>query len=147
MFDFNAPKLKQAENIGRMSAIYSNSKELLTPTINSIAFEKAMKESDTKFYFEEIVKGFISKSLKEIESEKDEIKKGEHTITIAQNFNYLEKINVVFDGIMKSIYVDVIDIATNKYKDNAINKSFDRVGLVTRGKKEIVKIAEKEIEE
>ena len=125
-----APKYEQARIIGQIQSIYSNASSLLKPTINQVDFEKAIKEDETRFYFDDIIKGYTSKTLEEINKETDEVKKSEILFQSMEQLSSLQPIDVVFDKVTKSIYVDVIDRESNSYKDNAINRKLNRVGDV-----------------
>jgi hypothetical protein len=125
---FTHPKSETARIIGQIQGCYKNVDTLIKPTINQIEFEKAIKEDKIAFYFDEVIKAYATSTLEAIEAETDEVKKSEIAIESKNNFSTLENVNVVFDNIVKSIYVDVIDINTNTYKDNAINRKFERVG-------------------
>lgn len=121
-------QLETAKRIGQIQGCYKNVETLLVPTVNQVDFEKALAEDNTKFYLDKFVKSYAAESLKEIESEQDAIKKGELAVFSANQLNSLERVDVVFDGITKSIFVDAIDPETKTYKDNGINRLFNRVG-------------------
>lgn len=128
MFNPAVAKTEQARIIGQIQSIYKDSKSLLTPTINQVEFEKAITEDGTKFFFDDVIKGFVDKALQDAEKETDEVKKSELLLSSASQVASLEKVNVVFDNMQKSIYVDVIDLNHKTYKDNAINRKLERVG-------------------
>ena len=96
--------------------------------INQIEFDRAIQEDKTKFYFNDVVKSYATETLSKIEKESDEIKKSELLLESKTELSSLGIVDVVFDNVVKSFYVDVIDTETNTYKDNAINRKFDRVG-------------------
>lgn len=122
-------KTEQARIIGQIQGCYNNASSLIRPTINQIEFEKAIKEDNTLFFFDDVIKAYAGVTLEKIEKETDEVKKSEILVESKGELSSLEKINVVFDNITKGLYVDVIDTETNTYKDNALNRKFDRVGL------------------
>lgn len=126
---FSHAKKETARIIGQIQGSYNNSRTLVSPTINQLDFEKAVTEDKTRFFFDDVIKAFAEDNLKKAESEKDEIKKSEILSESTKEFSCLEKINVVFDNVTKSFFVDVIDTETRTYKDNAINRKFERVGL------------------
>lgn len=128
MLNTTIAKSEQARIIGQIQSVYSNASSLLKPTINQVEFEKAIKEDNTPFFFEDVIKGFTTKALSEIESEKDEVKKQELIKASVDEVASLRPVEVVFDKMVKSIYVDVICLETNTFKDNAINRKLDRVG-------------------
>lgn len=127
-----SPKQNQARIIGQIQGCYNNVSSLVRPTINQIEFEKAIKEDKTSFFFEDVIKSYAGTVLESIESEKDEVKKSEILTVSQKELSSLERISVVFDNVIKGFFVDVIDIETNLYKDNAINRKFDRVGKVVK---------------
>ncbi len=132
-------KSEQARIIGQIQGCYNNVSTLIRPTINQIEFEKAVREDKISFFFDDVIKAYATDTLKKVEEETDSVKKSE-TLTSAKNqLSSLEKIDVVFDNMLKSFHVDVIDTETNTYKDNAINRRFDRVGEVAVGRKLIEK--------
>ena len=135
----NHSKHEQARIIGQIQGCYNNTQTLLKPTINQIEFEKAIKEDKTLFFFDEVIKSYASETLRKAVAEEDSIKKSEILLESKRELSPLEKIDVVFDNMVKSIYVDVIDAATNTYKDNALNRKFERVGNVAIGRVEIEK--------
>ena len=143
---YSHSKTNQARIIGQIQGCYKNTKTLLTPTINQIEFEKAVREDSTSFFFDEVIKGYATETLKKVEKETDEIKKSEILTDSKTELNSLERVDVVFDNMTKSMYVDVIDTTTNTYKDNAINRKFDRVGEVVVGRTEIEKAEETKAE-
>lgn len=124
----NHSKIETARIIGQIQGCYNNVGVLLKPTINQVEFEKAIQEEKIPFFFDHVIKGYAGDALKRVEAETDEIKKGEIAAEASKEFLPLEEITVVFDNVQKSIFVDVIDITTGTYKDNAINRKFDRVG-------------------
>lgn len=132
-------KQETARIIGQIQGCYNNRTSLIRPTVNQIEFEKAIQEDKTAFYFEDVIKSYSSEILSKVESEKDEVKKSEILTKSNEQLSSLEKINVVFDNMVKSIYVDVIDINTNTYKDSAINRKLDRVASVVVGRELIEK--------
>lgn len=131
---FNHTKHEQARIIGQIQGCYNNTEILLKPTINQIEFEKAIKQDKIGFYFDDIIKSYASDILKQVEEETDSVKKSEILSDSKDALICLEKIDVVFDNMVKGIYVDVIDSTTNTYKDNAINRKFERVGEVAVGR-------------
>ena len=143
---YSHSKTNQARIIGQIQGCYKNTKTLLTPTINQIEFEKAVREDSTPFFFDEVIKGYATETLKKVERETDEIKKSEILTDSKTELSSLERVDVVFDNMTKSMYVDVIDTTTNTYKDNAINRKFDRVGNVAVGRTEIEKAEETKAE-
>lgn len=132
MSNLQGPKHEQARIIGQIQGIYSNASSLLTPTINQVEFEKAIKEDNTSFYFDDVIKGYADKALNDISKEPDDKKKEEILKSSSNQLSSLEPVQVVFDKMTKSIFVDVIDLTTNCYKDNAINRKFDRVGKTAK---------------
>lgn len=136
---FNHAKNEQARIIGQIQGCYNNVSSLIRPTINQIEFEKAIKEDKITFFFDDVIKAYAADSLKKVEDESDSIKKGEILFEAKNQLSPLEKIDVVFDNMVKSMHVDVIDITTNTYKDNAINRKFERVGKVATGRELIEK--------
>jgi hypothetical protein len=125
-------KKDQARIIGQIQKSYNNAGSLLNPTINQIEFEKAIKKDNTPFFFEDVIKSFASTQLKAIDLEKDETLKTEMIQKSSTEIASLEKIDIVFDNMIKGIYVDVIDLETKTYKDNEINRLLDRVGNPTK---------------
>lgn len=121
-------KLEQARIIGQIQKCYTNSDALLTPTVNQIEFEKAIQKDNTSFFFEEVIKGYAGEQIAAIEKEQDETAKQEILKKSNEDLSSLQKIHVVFDNVVKGIYVDVIDTITKSYKDNEINRLLDRVG-------------------
>ena len=128
MLDTNIAKGEQARIIGQIQSVYKNTDSLLKPTINQVEFEKAIQEDKTAFFFDNVVKGFASEAIAKAEKEQDEDKKQEIIKSSAAQLASLQPIQVVFDKMVKSIYVDVICLETNTFKDNAINRKLDRVG-------------------
>ena len=135
-------KSEQARIIGQIQGCYKNTSSLIRPTINQIEFEKAVREDKISFYFDDVIKAYATDSLKKAEGEADSLKKGEILTAAKTQLNSLEKIDVVFDNMVKSMYVDVIDTTNNTYLDNALNRKFDRVGEVVTGRKMIEKSEE-----
>lgn len=121
-------KIEQARIIGQIQGCYNNTATLIRPTINQIEFEKAVTEDKIPFYFDDVIKAYAGETLTKIEKETDEVKKGEILFESNKELSTLEKINVVFDNLTKSIYVDAIDPVSKTYKDNALNRKLDRVG-------------------
>lgn len=136
---FTHPKNEQARIIGQIQGCYNNVSSLIRPTINQIEFEKAVKEDKISFFFDDVIKAYATDTLKKVEEEADQIKKGEILIEAKNQLTSLEKINVVFDNVVKSMHVDVIDTETNTYKDNELNRIFDRVGELATGRELIEK--------
>lgn len=128
MLNTTAPKHEQARIIGQIQGIYSNASSLLKPKMNHTDFEKAVKEDNISFYFKDIVKKFAADTISKSESETDDIKKSELINNSVKQLSSLETLDIVFDKITKSVFVDVIDIETNSYKDNAVNRLLGRVG-------------------
>ncbi len=125
-------KIEQARIIGQIQGCYSNASTLLKPTVNQIDFEKAVKEDKTPFFFEDVIKGYASKALTEIQEEKDEVKKAEILSEAKKQLAPLSKVVVVFDNMSKSLFIEAIDVETNTYKDISINRLLDRVGQVVK---------------
>lgn len=132
MLNTTIAKGEQARIIGQIQSVYSNAGSLLKPTINQVEFEKAIKEDNTAFFFEDVVKGFATKALSDIEKEEDEVKKQAILKASADQLASLRPVNVVFDKMVKSIYVDSICTETNTFKDNAINRKLDCVGKAAK---------------
>ena len=128
MLNTQIAKTEQARIIGQIQGIYNNADSLLEPTINQVEFEKAIKEEKISFYFDDVIKGFAADAISKAEVEEDEAKKDELLKSSASQLASLQPVQVVFDNVIKSIYVDVIDVQTGFYKDNAINRKFNRVG-------------------
>lgn len=123
----HSPKEEQARIIGQLAGIYKNSNALLTPMINQVDFEKAINEDNIDFYLDNIVKGFAAETIKKMDNS-DDIQKSELEAESKKDLGRLQYVTVVFDNMHKGVYVDVIDTETNTYKDNAINRKFNRVG-------------------
>lgn len=128
MLNTTIAKGEQARIIGQIQSVYSNASSLLKPTINQVEFEKAIQEDKTPFYFDHVIKGYATDALSRIEKEEDPSKKEEIAKSAADQFASLQPVEVVFNKVVKSIYVDVICLDTNTFKDNAINRKLDRVG-------------------
>lgn len=129
---FSNQAKERARIIGQIQKCYINSEALLTPTINQVDFEKAIQKDKTNFFYEEVIKSYTDKQLKAINAEPDNEKQKEIIAKSEQELACLQKVHVVFDSMVKGLYVDVIDPATNTFKDNEINRYFNRVGKATK---------------
>jgi hypothetical protein len=132
MLNTTIAKGEQARIIGQIQGIYSNADSLLKPTMNQVEFEKAIQEDKILFYFSDVVKSFSADALSKIEKEEDVVKKQEILKSSSDQLASLQSVEVVFDKMVKSIYVDVICLDTNTFKDNAINRKLDRVGQLVK---------------
>lgn len=128
MFDTHIAKSEQARIIGQIQGMYSNASSLVKPTMNQVEFEKAVREERIDFYFDNVVKGYASEAMSKIEKEEDDVKKSEILTESFNQLSCLSPVDVVFDKMIKSIYVDLIDVESKTYKDNSINRKFSRVG-------------------
>lgn len=128
MLDTNIAKGEQARIIGQIQGCYKNTDSLLKPTINQVEFEKAIQEDKIPFFFDNVIKSYAADAISKAEKEADETEKQEIIKSSANELASLQPIQVVFDKMVKSIYVDVICLETNTFKDNAINRKLDRVG-------------------
>ena len=129
---FSNQAKERARIIGQIQKCYINSEALLTPTINQVDFEKAIQKDKTNFFYEEVIKSYTDKQLKAINAEPDNEKQKEIIAKSEQELACLQKVHVVFDSMVKGLYVEVIDPATNTFKDNEINRYFNRVGKATK---------------
>lgn len=121
------PKLDQARISQNILNSYNNVKTLTRPAINQIEFEKSVSEDKIDFYLEDVIKGYIAKMISKLESEKDLIKKSELDNEIQDQLAPLVQIDVVFNNVTKSVWVDILDSDTKKYKVNSLTKKLKLV--------------------
>lgn len=122
------PKTEQARISGNILRSY-NGTEKLTPVINQVEFEKSVKEDNITFYLDDVIKSWSGDMIKKLEEEKDEVKKSELNDQITNQISSLKKIDVVFDKVMKSVWVDVIDTESKTIKDNSLTRKLNLAGV------------------
>ncbi len=121
------PKLEQARIASNILNSYNGVQKLTRPIINQVEFEKAVIEDKIQFYSEEVLKSWSTKMLDQLEQETDSIKKAELDSRIQEQIKPLVRIDVVFDSVVKSVYVDILD-QDKKYKDNSLTQKLNLVG-------------------
>lgn len=122
------PKFEQARISANILSCYNGVQKLTTPIINQIEFEKSVIEDKILFYPDEVMKSWSSKMIDSLNKEKDEIKKSELNNNIQKQMESLCKVNVVFDKVVKSVYVDIINAESKTYKDNSLTKKLNLAG-------------------
>lgn len=122
------PKQEKARILGQINSCYSNSNQLITPKINQIEFEKAINDDKLVIFVEDMFKSYSESALEQSQNEEDDLKKSEILINCKKELSRLSKIDIVFNNLVKSVWVDSIDIETNTYKDSSINRILNRVG-------------------
>jgi hypothetical protein len=120
-------KVEQARIAGNILSLYSNAKAIVTPTINQVDFEKSVREDKISFFFDEIVKRFATDKQIQLDKEKDPIKKAELGKKIETELGGLVKVDVVFDSMKKSMWVDIFDTESKTYKDNSLTRQLNLV--------------------
>jgi len=121
------PKQEQARIASQILASYNNTKELTTPTIAQTEFEKAVKADKIPFFLEEVVKAYATDMEKRLKSTSKVVEKSELSEKISSQLSCLKKVDVVFNGVKKSVWVDMYDAIEKSYKVNALTV---KLGLV-----------------
>jgi len=121
------PKQEQARIASQILASYNNTKELTTPTIAQTEFEKAVKADKIPFFLEEVVKAYATDMEKRLKSTSKVVEKSELSEKISSQLSCLKKVDVVFNGVKKSVWVDMYDVIEKSYKVNALTV---KLGLV-----------------
>lgn len=121
-------KLEQARIAGNILSCYNNVAKFTTPIINQVEFEKSVTEDKINFILPDVMKSWTESMIAKLEAEKDKIKKSELDEQIQKEIAPLAKVDVVFNNVVKSMYVDIIDIETKKYKDNSLTKKLSLAG-------------------
>lgn len=121
-------QLDRAYKAGQILSCYKETTQHTTPIINQIEFEKSVSEDKIPFVLDNVMKSYTSDMMKKLEEEKDIIKKSELDEQIQTELSVMRKVNVVFDSVVKSVWVDIIDPVTKLYKDNSLTKKLNIAG-------------------
>lgn len=116
------PKFEQARISQNILNSYSNVEKVTRPIINQVEFEKSITEDKIEFYLEDVMKSYTTKMISKLEAETDIIKKSELDNDIQDQLAPLVQIDVVFNNVTKSVWVDIFDPETKKYKVNSLTK-------------------------
>lgn len=122
------PKFDQARIASQILSCYNGTDKLTTPIINQVDFEKSIQEDKINFVLDNVMKSWSSSMISKLEEEKDEVKKSELNTEITKEISVLHKIDVVFDRMVKSVWVDIIDVTTKTFKDNSLTKKLNLSG-------------------
>lgn len=122
------PKLEQARIASNILKSYNGIEKLTTPVISQIEFEKSVIEDKIPFYLDEVIKSWSKDMSSKLESEKDELVKSEIAKSITSQAKSLSKIDIVFNGAVKTVWADIVDSETNLYKENSLTKKLNLSG-------------------
>lgn len=122
------PKIEHAKIAGQILSCYKNTTNLVIPIINQIEFEKSITEDNIPFILDTVMKSYIPDMISKLEKEKDRIKKSELNDKIQSELEPLRQVNVVFDRVVKSVWVDIVDTEKKIYKDNSLTKKLNLAG-------------------
>lgn len=115
-------QLHKAEQIGRILACYGEQvKDITTPTLSQVDFEKAVKDGQIKFYLDDRIQKALVQAQDALKNV-DTLQKSDLSGKIRDEFGCLLKVNVVFNNATKTVWVDCIDPLSKGYKDNAITR-------------------------
>lgn len=121
-------QLDRAHKAGQILSCYKETSNFTTPIINQVEFEKSVNEDKIPFVLDNVMKSYSSDMMKKLEAEKDIIKKSELDEQIQTELSVMRKVNVVFDSVVKSVWVDIVDPVTKLYKDNSLTKKLNIAG-------------------
>lgn len=122
------PKIEQARIASNILKSYNGVEKLTTPTISQIEFEKSVIEDKIPFYLDEVIKSWSKDMSVKLEKEADVIAKSELSKSITSQVNNLAKIDIVFNGAVKTVWADVVDSTTNSYRDNSLTRKLNLSG-------------------
>lgn len=121
------PKTEQARIAGNILSCYHNVNKLTIPIIDQVEFEKSVFNDKIPFILDEIMKSWSGEMITALEVEKDEVKKSELNSAITSEIGSLFKIDVVFDKVKKSVWVDIVDSEKKCFKDNSLTRKLNLV--------------------
>lgn len=122
------PKFEQARIASNILKSYNNSDALVTPIINQIEFEKSIIEDKITIVPDEVMKSWAGKMQEKLQNEKDAIKKSELSQEIEGQIRPLHKVDVVFNSVVKSVWADIVDVETKRFKDNSLTRKLNISG-------------------